>query len=54
MGFGRCPSILHAVLRGLFEAVSYLAGTSVLLSLGAVMHDCIISTRQERAVSIVV
>ena len=47
---GRCPYVLHAVLRGLCGAGSYLADASVLVSLGAVMHDCITSTWQERVV----
>ncbi len=52
-GVGRRRYVLHAVLRGLCVAGSYLTGASVLVSLGAVMHDCITSTRQGRVVPIV-
>jgi hypothetical protein len=34
----------HVVLRGLCEADSYLANASALVSLRAVMQDCITST----------
>jgi len=40
---------MPAVWQDLYEAGSYLADAFVLVSLGAVMHDCIIAIWQERA-----
>lgn len=44
----------HVVLHGLCEADSYLSNASALVSLRAVMHDCITATWQERAAAVVV